>query len=173
MSGLYQQGGTLPIRIDRGPQIRTAGRQTFSLDFDDTFTADPELWSFFVAKAQVLGHRVVCVTARFKTEGNLQELKRALPGGVEILFCGPTPKRKHATNNAIEIDVWIDDYPEAIVTGDDRLEAAYEEVQRMQLLVVECREQRDNAKNRAMEDLQKEMGSLRAEITRLKAQASK
>lgn len=32
----------------------------FGLDFDDTFTADPELWALFIREAQAKGHRVYC-----------------------------------------------------------------------------------------------------------------
>lgn len=34
------------------------------LDYDHTFTADPDLWRQFISDAQRRGHTVVCVTAR-------------------------------------------------------------------------------------------------------------
>lgn len=37
---------------------------TFGLDYDDTFTADPDLWRQFVSDALRRGHAVVCVTGR-------------------------------------------------------------------------------------------------------------
>ena len=152
--------------------IRTAGRQVFSLDFDDTFTADPELWTHFINKAQVLGHSVYIVTARDNSESNLREIKNAVGSGVPVIMTGNQQKRSHCIENDIEIDIWIDDYPEAIVGDREALElsAAYDEVERLRLLVEESRFQRDNARSLAMESLNKEMAELRSEITRLKGE---
>lgn len=35
-----------------------------SIDFDDTYTRDPEMWNAFIRLAQASGHKVYCVTAR-------------------------------------------------------------------------------------------------------------
>lgn len=87
-----------------------------SLDYDDTFTADPKLWTKFVKSAQKVGHKVICITARDFTEGNKYELELALPD-IPIIFCDMKPKRKVAESHGYDIDVWIDDTPEAITEG--------------------------------------------------------
>lgn len=87
-----------------------------SLDYDDTFTADPEFWWTFVEIAEQRGHKVMCITARPFCEANKRELERALPN-IPILFCAMKPKRIVAADAGYEIDVWIDDTPEAISYG--------------------------------------------------------
>lgn len=146
-----------------------AGKQTFGLDFDDTFTADPELWSFFIAKAHTLGHQVICVSARLNIEGNLRELTKALPSGVQVILSEAIPKRKHVETEGITIDVWIDDHPDGIVGPTISEQAAWERCEVLQLLVEEARSGRDLAEQKAKEAVQKEMAELRAEITRLKS----
>jgi HK97 family phage prohead protease len=91
---------------------------TISLDYDRTFTAAPGLWRSFVADATARGNRVVCITRRDDTEENRQELRLAF-GDLELaglILCGPdTRKRSAAEAAGVEVDVWIDDYPEGIV----------------------------------------------------------
>ena len=38
--------------------------QLISLDYDHTFTADPDLWVSFIKAAELRGHRVIMVTWR-------------------------------------------------------------------------------------------------------------
>lgn len=87
-----------------------------SLDYDDTFTADPKFWRSFVKNAQKAGHKVICITARGFSESNKYELELALPD-IPIMFCDMKPKRIVAKNQGYDIDIWIDDTPEAITVG--------------------------------------------------------
>lgn len=101
---------------------RDTGRGlTISLDYDRTFTAAPGLWRSFVADATARGNRVVCITRRDDTEENRHELRIAF-GDLEVartILCGPaTQKRDAAQAAGVEVDVWIDDYPEGIVSAD-------------------------------------------------------
>jgi len=74
-----------------------------SLDYDGTYTRDPELWKQFVAIAKQRGHEVTIVTGRSPAEviRNVE-----LP----IVYCSRTAKRNH-----FQVDVWIDDEPQWIV----------------------------------------------------------
>jgi hypothetical protein len=91
---------------------------TISLDYDRTFTAAPGLWRSFIADATSRGNRVVCITRREDTEENRHELRLAL-GDLEVqglILCGTDTKKRAAAQAAgVEVDVWIDDYPEGIV----------------------------------------------------------
>lgn len=93
---------------------------TISLDYDRTFTAAPGLWRSFVADATARGNRVVCITRREDTEANRHELRLAF-GDLELagtILCGSDTKKRAAAEAAgLEVDVWIDDYPEGIVAG--------------------------------------------------------
>lgn len=144
---------------------------TIALDFDDTYTADPELWGYFINKAQILGHTVICVTARLNEECQHQELKRALPGGISVIFCGSKPKRKHALEeHGIAIDIWLDDYPEGIGNQPSDSEmAAWERVRYLEELVAEARAGRDLAEQKAKQAVQAEMAELRRKLAFLRA----
>lgn len=89
----------------------------FSLDYDDTFTADPELWRILIPIMKERGHQIYMITARHNTIENKQELFRNLDGLIEpsrIYFSYDAPKRWFADREGLFIDIWIDDSPEAI-----------------------------------------------------------
>lgn len=94
---------------------------TIAIDFDDTFTADCEAWRMVIKVLQSRGHQVICVSARYDELGNRQELRQALPDGVPVLLSCNTPKRLFARQYGYEVDIWIDDMPEAIPTKQDLL----------------------------------------------------
>lgn len=143
----------------------------FALDYDGTYTADPELWGYFINKAQILGHKVICVTARLNEECQHHELKRALPGGIPVIFCGSKPKRQHALEeHGIEIDIWLDDYPEGIGNQPSDSEiAAWERVKYLEDLVAEARAGRDMAEQNAKQAVQTEMAELRRKLAFFRA----
>lgn len=94
---------------------------TVAIDYDDTFTADPEAWSCVIGELQRHGHRVVCVSARRNSFGHRQELQAALPQGVTVLLSYDMPKRAYAKSQCVDVDIWIDDMPEAIPTKAEML----------------------------------------------------
>lgn len=92
-----------------------------AIDFDKTYTEDPELWNTFINKAKVNGHRVICVTARYNDgrHGDNRDIFNTI-GTVlehdEIYFSGIAPKRNYMINeHEIFPTVWIDDTPLGIV----------------------------------------------------------
>ncbi len=85
-----------------------------ALDFDDTYTADPVLWSEFVKNAQKRGHYMMVVTYRMESYGSA-DIEAALPG-VEIVMTGGKKKRQMLRDAGYpEPSIWIDDMPELIV----------------------------------------------------------
>jgi hypothetical protein len=89
-------------------------QEVIAIDFDDTFTADVNLWSNIIRMMQSAGNTIICATARVDTPGNRSGLAAVLPSGVKLVFCGTTPKRTACVAAGYEVSIWIDDFPEGI-----------------------------------------------------------
>lgn len=86
-----------------------------ALDYDDTYTADPELWDDFCRMASDRGHHVYVVTCRPEKLSPLKE-DLYVPMYSEDVFCtNHKAKRPFMEEEGINIDIWIDDSPEYIV----------------------------------------------------------
>lgn len=85
-----------------------------ALDYDDTYTADPELWLQFVRDAQRRGHTVLCATMRYKHEG--VDMDPRLLELVEVQFTDRRAKLPTLASRSIRPDIWIDDHPSYIVS---------------------------------------------------------
>lgn len=81
---------------------------SIALDWDGTFTEDPDLWRLFVSTAKQRGHAVYFVTARHPS-GEVEDEARRL--GIEAVFTGGRPKIASADAQGLLINVWIDDLP--------------------------------------------------------------
>ena len=92
------------------------GGLTISIDYDRTFSAAPALWRSFILDATGRGHRVVSISRREDTDENRAELRVAFGEEVSLLvLCGPGQQKRDAARAAgLEVDVWVDDYPEGI-----------------------------------------------------------
>jgi hypothetical protein len=82
-----------------------------ALDFDDTYTRDPELWDQFIFLSRTRGHDIRIVTFRKSTmrDPALDNI------GIPVIFTEYTQKRAHCNKLGWYVDVWIDDSPEFIV----------------------------------------------------------
>jgi hypothetical protein len=94
-----------------------------ALDFDATYTVDPELWEAFVKLAKERGHEVTIVTARCENGSfaypdldNDDVIAAAGRMGIDVVYCCGNQKQ-----DIYGADVWIDDSPHAIV-GREQLE---------------------------------------------------
>lgn len=76
-----------------------------ALDWDGTYTADPEFWDDFARLARARGHEVTIVTGR----GPSEAIAHFLP----IVYCSRTAKQNHYS-----ADVWIDDIPRWVVENE-------------------------------------------------------
>lgn len=88
-----------------------SGPLVISLDYDDTYTADPELWDAFIASAEHKGHEVVVISFRF--EEQMTEVRKALPN-LKVYGTNGVLKREWCDLNGIWVDIWIDDLPGTI-----------------------------------------------------------
>ena len=87
----------------------------FALDYDDTYTRDPDLWLAFVIAALDKGHEVRVVTMRYPYEGVDMDLR--LIQLIDVIFTERKGKRDYCKLKGYNVDVWIDDRPDFIV-GD-------------------------------------------------------
>ncbi len=88
-----------------------------ALDYDGTYTADPEMWDAFVMNARLRGHTVYCITMRYAdASSEAEQVKESLEGKVDkIIFTNRQAKKPFMLKHFNQCpDVWIDDMPEFI-----------------------------------------------------------
>lgn len=90
--------GLMPVNID------------FAIDYDDTFSAHPEIWAETIKLWQTKGLKTICATNRSDTEGNRNELKVLDGLVVDIVFCKGY-KKDECLKKGYSIAVWIDNDP--------------------------------------------------------------
>jgi hypothetical protein len=86
----------------------------FAIDFDRTFSRDPELFRQFVALLRGRGHEAVLVTGRSDDGQWGADVRSAVGDLMPIVFAGTRWKRQAAIAAGHVVDVWIDDMPEYI-----------------------------------------------------------
>jgi hypothetical protein len=82
-----------------------------ALDYDDTYTEDPEGWDAVVNLLEGRGHKFICVTMRYESE--------PIVIGVDcmIYYTGRRAKITWLIENGVPLpDVWIDDRPNFVFT---------------------------------------------------------
>lgn len=91
-----------------------------SIDYDDTYTKDPETFNKVIKLFQEAGHTVICVTLRFPFQGDavLDSIGKHVSA---VLFTGGQMKKDYAIKAGYKVDVWFDDLPEMIVDTTARL----------------------------------------------------
>jgi len=76
-----------------------------ALDYDKTYTADPEMWNLFITMCRQRDHKVICLTMRRYPEEQIK-----IPF-VDITYTDRRAKKAYADENGIWVDIWIDDKP--------------------------------------------------------------
>lgn len=100
---------------------------SIALDYDETFTANRELWTGFIALAKGMNCKVTFVTFRHKSKGNKDIIADAEHLKISIIFSNGKPK-----SSVFTADIWIDDSPVTIPSYDamtELLNNVYEEKQ--------------------------------------------
>ena len=83
-----------------------------ALDFDSTYTLDPDSWNKFIETFKNAGHQIYCVTMRYDNDDERRDVVNSLHGKVDnIIFTGRKSKLEYVASRGIKIDVWIDDNP--------------------------------------------------------------
>lgn len=89
--------------------------KTWAFDYDDTITADIYEVTRFMANLDAKGHTVIIVTQRCaKYEAELREALRGYLWELPIVWAAGKGKREAAEEAGYSVDVWMDDYPEAV-----------------------------------------------------------
>lgn len=73
-----------------------------ALDYDGTYTADPELWNEFIARCKERGHLVIVVTMRYPHPNE------AIDVPCEVFYTSRKAKIKAFDQRGF---IWIDDNP--------------------------------------------------------------
>lgn len=90
-----------------------------SIDFDDTWTRDPDAWRTFARLLHGRGHTVLVTTNRYAIPLATGEVYRVVGtrSVKEVIFAGAKPKRQAAREKGYDVDVWVDDSPEMVFWG--------------------------------------------------------
>ena len=88
-----------------------------SIDYDNTYTKDPEMWLSIISLIQLRGHNVYCVTFRHEHEcKDIDQRLIDLCNG-KLIATGRKAKFDYTYNIlGIDFDIWIDDDP-CTITG--------------------------------------------------------
>lgn len=91
-----------------------------ALDYDNTYSADPQFWNQFIGLSAKHGHEVRVVTARddrFDRTDSLLVLEKIVP----VVYCRGVAKKWFMSHfgDGFVPDIWIDDKPESIFQNSD------------------------------------------------------
>lgn len=85
-----------------------------AIDYDNTYTVDPEFWNKFILEAEEAGHKVICVTGRDNLEDWARSVNESIGKLCPVVFAGSRWKREAALAQGWKVNVWIDDMPEMV-----------------------------------------------------------
>jgi len=100
---------------------------SIALDYDETFTANRELWTGFIALAKSLNCKITFVTYRMQNAQNMDIIADAYRLGINIVFSNGQPK-----SSVFVADIWIDDSPITIPSHEAMTDLLNEEFERRQ-----------------------------------------
>lgn len=84
-----------------------------AIDYDETYTRNPQMWDKVIDTLLWHGNKVICTTSRRETMGNWEEIGRELPT-IPIVFCNYRAKAGEVRKAGYCVDIWIDDNPHSI-----------------------------------------------------------
>lgn len=91
-----------------------------AIDYDDTYTADPDFWRKFIHAANNSGHTIIMVTQRCRCyPEQVREVEERVGRLLPIIFAGDPllaqSKMQAAQTAGYVVDVWIDDNPQSVL----------------------------------------------------------
>ena len=128
-----------------------------ALDFDETYTINPEMWDSIVALMLTSNCDVRFVTYRYENApGNADINEAAGRIGIKIIFCNYFQKAQVCAIHGWSPDIWIDDMPilipmkqqlQGMVQGIERSDRA-EEIHKMTATIREATRKLNNIAER-------------------------
>jgi hypothetical protein len=113
---------------------------TISLDYDATYTRDPDLWDEFITNAKKRGHLVICTTNRAtrpsyggRPEPEPSALVRDAEGTIRrepipVIMAGHDFKQSAAEKAGYHVSIWIDDLPISVQDSSMVIQGELEKV---------------------------------------------
>ena len=91
---------------------------TIGIDFDDTITTNPVMWTQIVNIFTKAKCKVYIVTYREANWNNMDITRFVSTCDIEdVIYTNCKAKSPYCSNLGIDIDIWIDDMPFAIVAS--------------------------------------------------------
>lgn len=89
-----------------------------AIDYDNTYTLDPNFWNLFIVTAKNAGHLPFIVTHRERHRDSNDQLAEVEEKLCPVFYTGGVAKRWWCLHwGPGEVHVWIDDKPEGISTN--------------------------------------------------------
>lgn len=85
-----------------------------AIDYDNTYTTDPEVFNEIIKLLKNGGHIVICVTGRSSDGLMAKPVLDSIGKLVPVIFAGKEWKRVAASKRGYDVNVWIDDMPSSI-----------------------------------------------------------
>lgn len=89
-----------------------------AIDYDMTYTADPETFEKVIALFKAAGHTVICVTGRSDDGVMDVPVRNSIGKLVPVVFAGKEWKATAAKKQGYNVSIWIDDMPGMISPVD-------------------------------------------------------
>lgn len=82
-----------------------------AIDYDNTYSSDPECFNNVIALFKAFGHTVICVTGR-SNDGIMDiPVRESIGKLVPVIFAGQDWKQVAAEKHGYKVNIWIDDMP--------------------------------------------------------------
>ena len=92
-----------------------------AIDFDNTITADPELYHRFITDCLVRGHDVRIVTYRHAGGNNMDIALFNAAFNLPVIFTSGSPKWDFCHKLGFKPNIWHDDNPRWIGQPEDQI----------------------------------------------------
>ena len=100
-------------------------QKTIGIDFDETISDNPAVWTFVMKALEQAGYRVVVVTWRYPTSWP-EELQFLVDKGYKIYYTSREAKDDYMKQkHGIKVHIWIDDNPFAILNDAPNKDKEY------------------------------------------------
>jgi len=84
-------------------------KKTYSIDYDDTFTSDPDAFTDIANVLRNRGHEVIITSQR--CEKYEADMRKVVGQTLPIVFASGMSKEAAARLHGYAVDVWMDDVP--------------------------------------------------------------